>query len=68
MPDVDEVIRVAASLGMTLACDEAVLYREQVVSQLKGVEDFMSARLEEAGPPLLAPERAAGHRPSCGVQ
>jgi amidase len=63
-PDVDEVQRVAASLGMTLTRDEAFLYREQLVFQLKAAEDFMSASLDEGGPPRSVAQRSAGHRPS----
>lgn len=64
VPDVDEVIRVARSLGMTLGREEAVVYRERVVSELNAIEEFMRTRVEEERPPLLTPERAPGHRPS----
>ena len=64
MPDVDEVISVARSLGMTMGRDEAVAYREQVVSKLNAIEEFMRTRVEEERPPLLTPERSPGHRPS----
>jgi amidase len=64
IPDVDEIIQVAASLGMTLPRDEAVLYRERVVSGLSAIEEFMRARLDVEAPPMLSPARTPGHRPS----
>jgi amidase len=64
MPNVDEVVRVARSLGMRLDREEAVPYWEQVVSHLQAVEEFMRSPIAEERPPILAPDRAPGHRPS----
>jgi amidase len=62
--DVDEVIRVAGSLGMTLGRGEAVVYAERLASKLAAIEEFMRTRIDEERPPLLAPARAPGRRPS----
>jgi len=57
MPDVIQIMRVAESLGMRMSKDEATLYCEQVLLQLKAAEDFMRTRVDEARPPLIAPRR-----------
>ena len=63
-PPVEEVIRVAKTLGMTLGPEEAGMYRDRLAAALNGIEGFMRMRMEEARPALLAPERVPGHRPS----
>ncbi len=64
IPDVDEVVAVAAQLGITLSADEAAAYQENVAAQLKMMDDFVQSRLEETRPPMLSPSRAPGYRPS----
>src|SRR5688572_4988293 len=63
-PDIDEVIRVAGSFGITLSREDAVVYRRELIASLDGMEAFMRMPLEEMRPPLLYPQRAAGHRPT----
>ena len=64
IPDVDQVIAVARSLGMSLGAEEAKLYRDRVVQGLLAIEEFMRTRIDEDRPPLLSPARAPGHRPT----
>jgi amidase len=64
VPGVDEVIEVAASMGIHLPPDEAVLYQKYLVAHLEGLDEFVQSRLEEARPPLVSPARAPGYRPS----
>lgn len=63
VPDVDEVVAVAKSLGIHLGPEEAVLYRKYLVEQLTAFDTFVQARLEEATPPLVSPARQPGYRP-----
>ena len=64
VPDVDEIVDVAASLGIRLNSDEAALYRAHLAKNLAARDRFLESRIEEAKPPLLSPSRAPGHRPS----
>src|SRR5262245_39284281 len=61
LPGVDDVIRIARSLGFELGADEAALYREQLLTRLRAIDDFMQMPLEEDRPPLLSPDRDPGH-------
>jgi amidase len=64
VPDVDEVVAVAAGLGIHLGSDEATLYRKYLIEQLETLDRFVQARIEEEGPPLCAAARQPGRRPS----
>ena len=66
IPDVDEVVAVARSLGIHLGADEAVLYHRHLLEQLKELDTFVQSRIEEAKPPMLSPAREPGYRPSAG--
>src|SRR5688500_6034005 len=63
-PSVDEVMRVAESLGMPLPREEAAVYHRRLVTHFQDVAEFLRTRLDEERPPLLRPDRAPGHRPS----
>src|SRR5215470_7665435 len=63
VPSVDEVVTVARELGIHLGPDEAVLYRKYLMEQLKDLDNFVQARLEEPAPPMVSAARAPGHRP-----
>jgi len=63
VPSVDEVVAVAKELGIHLGPDEAVLYRKYLLEQLKDLDTFVQARLEEPAPPMVSAARTPGHRP-----
>ena len=63
VPDVDEVVAVAKALGIHLGPDEAVLYRKYLMEQLREVDTFVQARLEEPKPPMVSAARTPGYRP-----
>jgi amidase len=64
VPDVEEVVAVAKSLGIHLGPEEALLYRTYLLEQLSAFDTFVQARLEEPAPPLLSPARQPGYRPN----
>src|SRR5215470_9280118 len=64
VPSVDEVVTVARELGIHLGPDEAVLYRKYLMEQLRDLDTFVQARLEEPAPPMASAARTPGHRPS----
>src|SRR5215467_1524084 len=63
VPDVDEVVAVAKELGIHLGPDEAVLYRKYLMEQLKDLDTFVQARLDEPAPPMVSAARTPGYRP-----
>src|ERR1700716_3847231 len=63
LPDVDEVVAVAKSLGINLSPDEAVLYRTYLLEQLEALDTFVQARLEEPAPPMWAAARQPARLP-----
>ena len=64
VPDVDEVVAIARSLGMQLGADEARLYRTYLIDRLAAIDTFVQSRRDESPPPLCVPARAPGYRPS----
>jgi len=64
VPDVDEVVAVAAGLGMAISSDEAGLYQKYLAEQLADLDTFVQSRLEEVRPPMVSPSREPGYRPS----
>ena len=64
VPDVDEVVAVAKALGIHLGPEEAVLYRKYLLEQLRELDSFVQARLEEPKPPIISAARQPGYRPS----
>src|SRR5919109_892578 len=63
VPDVDEVVAVAKELGIHLGPEEAVLYRQYLLEQLREFDTFVQARVEEAKPPMVSAARQPGYRP-----
>lgn len=63
VPDVDEVVAVARTLGIHLGAEEAVLYRKYLQEQLTALDTFVQARIEEPAPPMASPARQPGYRP-----
>src|SRR2546426_8729173 len=63
IPDVEEVVAVAKELGIHLGPEEAVLYRKYLVEQLRDLDTFVQARLEEPAPPMVSAARTPGYRP-----
>ena len=63
VPDVDEVVAVAKELGIHLAPEEARLYRKYLTEQLRELDSFVQARLEEPAPPMVSAGRTPGYRP-----
>ena len=66
VPDVDEVVAVAKELGIHLGPEEAVLYRKYLMEQLRELDAFVQARLEEPQPPMVSAAREPGYRPTAG--
>ncbi len=64
VPDVEEVVAVAKSLGIHLGADEAVLYRKYLLEHLTEFDTFVQARIEEPAPPMLSPARSPAYKPS----
>jgi amidase len=64
IPDVDEVVAVAAGLGITLSSDEAAIYQKRLAENLAAQDAFVQSRIEEDKPPMLSPSREPGYRPS----
>jgi len=62
-PDVDEVLAVAKELGIHLGPEEVVLYRKYLLEQLRELDTFVQARLEEPQPPMVSAARTPGYRP-----
>src|ERR1700722_1279765 len=57
-PDVQQIVQVAASLGIRLGDEEAALYQPVLIGQLQEFDEFMQARLDEGRPSLLFPQSA----------
>jgi amidase len=64
VPDVDEVVAVAKSLGIHLSADEAVLYQKYLLEQLDELDQFVQARIEEPAPPMCSAARSPARKPS----
>jgi amidase len=64
VPDVDEVVAVAKELGIHLGPEEVVLYRKYLLEQLRELDTFVQARLEEPQPPMVSAARTPGYRPT----
>ena len=64
VPHVDEVVAVAKELGIHLASDEAVKYRNYLIEQMEQLDTFVQARLEEPKLPMVSAAREPGYRPS----
>ncbi|MGY6502441.1 MAG: amidase family protein [Acidimicrobiales bacterium] len=64
VPGVDEVMEVAAELGMSLNPDEAVIYHRKIAEMLSSLDTFVQARIPEETPPMVSPSREPGYRPS----
>ena len=63
VPDVDGVVAVAKELGIHLGPEEAALYQKHLVEQLRELDAFVQARLEEPAPPMVSAAREPGYRP-----
>src|SRR4029453_15351601 len=61
--DVDEVVAVAKELGIHLGPEEVGLYRKYLLEQLRELDTFVQARLEEPQPPMVSAARTPGYRP-----
>lgn len=64
VPDVEEVVAVAKSLGINLGADEAVLYQKYLLNQLAEADAFVQARIEEPAPPMASPARTPAYKPT----
>jgi amidase len=64
VPDQNEVISVARSLGIHLGPDEAVLYRTYLLEHLSALDEFVQSRIEEPAPPMRSAQRRPGWKPS----
>ena len=64
VPDVEEVVSVARSLGIHLGPDEAVLYRKYLLEHLSALDEFVQSRIEEPAPPMRSALRRPGWKPS----
>ncbi len=64
VPDVEEVVSVARSLGIHLGPEEAVLYRKYLLEHLSALDEFVQSRIEEPAPPMRSALRRPGWKPS----
>jgi amidase len=64
VPDADELIALARSLGIHLGAEEALVYRKHVLERLARTDAFVQSRLPETPPPLCAAARQPGCKPS----
>lgn len=64
VPDVDDVVAIADTLGIHLVADEAVLYRKYLADRLATMDAFVQARIDENPPPLRSAAREPGCRPT----
>jgi amidase len=64
VPDTDEVVAVARSLGIQLGADEASVYRKHLLERLATTDAFVQSRLNETRPPLCSPARQPGYQPN----
>ncbi|MBV9580851.1 MAG: amidase [Chloroflexi bacterium] len=64
VPDVEEVISVAGSLGIHLGADEAVVYRTYLLEQLNALDEFVQSRVEEQVPAMHSALRQPGRKPT----
>lgn len=62
-PDAAEIAAIAKGLGISLDDRDAQLFRASLVARLEALDRFMESPLEEAKPPIVAPEREPGYRP-----
>jgi amidase len=63
VPDVEEVVAVAKKLGIHLGPEEAVLYRQYLLEELREFDTFVQARVEESRPPMVSAARQPGYQP-----
>jgi amidase len=54
---------VAKELGIHLGPEEVGLYRKYLMEQLRELDNFVQARLEEPAPPMVSAARTPGYRP-----
>jgi amidase len=64
VPSVEEMVATAAALGMTLDPDEAAVLHGHLAAQLKEIDAFVQARVDEAAPPVTYAARQPGYRPT----
>jgi amidase len=64
VPDEEEVVAAAQSLGIRLRAGEVVLFQKELAEQLAALEEFVQARIAEDKPVLSFPAREPGYRPS----
>jgi len=63
-PDVEDVVELAARLGIHLTATEARIFAGRLKDNIGAMEDFLELRIEEHRPPLRHLERDPGHRPT----
>jgi len=64
IPSVAEMTQTAATLGIHLEAEEAVLMHRYLVEKLTEIDEFVQMRLDEGAPPVTFATRAPGYRPS----
>jgi amidase len=64
VPDVDEVVAIAKSLGIHLGAEEAAIYQKHLLTQLDEMDAFVQERIDEPGPPMVSPARTPACKPS----
>ncbi|WP_240477221.1 amidase family protein, partial [Jiangella muralis] len=64
VPETAEIQRVARSLGFEVAGHEVATYQRFLADWLKGVDEFMNARLQDPPPPVAAVRRDVPYKPS----
>src|SRR5688572_2266353 len=63
-PSANDILAIAHALGLELGPDEIAAYRDRVSAKLEQIEEFLGIDWGEDRPPLLAPVRDQGRRPT----
>jgi amidase len=63
-PEVEDVIELAARLGIHLTPTEARIFTDRLQGQIDDMEEFLELRIEEHRPPLRHFDRDPGYRPT----
>ncbi len=64
IPSIAEMTQTAATLGINLEAEEAVLLHQYLVKQLVEIDEFVQMRLDEGAPPVTFAARDPGYQPS----
>ena len=64
IPDVDEIVALAASMGMTMTSEEAPLFHARAIEQLEAMQSFLASPWDGSPPSRPQSDREPGYRPT----